>query len=70
MWATSGLYRYYKLDRGVALVINGDTVTEMRYPYQGDLDDADRFYLGGYSYEIDAEEAAFLTTKGYGAYIT
>lgn len=70
MGPTRGLFRFYTLERGVALVINGDEVEEQRFPFQGDLDDADRYYLGGYDYEIDEDEATFLTDAGYGEYIT
>jgi hypothetical protein len=68
--ATTGLFRYYTITRGVALVINGDEVEEQRYPFQGDLDAADRYYLGGYTYTIDEDEATFLTVAGYGEFIT
>ena len=67
---TTGLNRYYTYTRGVAVLVSGTTVTEDRYPFQGDLDNFDFVYLGGYSYNISAAEAVTLTNAGYGSSIT
>ena len=67
---TTGLFKFFKCTRGVALYVNGTTVTESRYPYQGNLDAADHAYLGGHSYTISDAEATILTNAGYGAYIS
>lgn len=67
---TVGLNRYYTYTRGVAVLVSGTTVTEDRYPFQGDLDDFDFVYLGGYRHSISAAEAVTLTNAGYGSSIT
>lgn len=48
----------------------GDVVTEQRYPWQGDLDDFDFVYLGGYDHQITDAEADVLTDAGYGEFIS
>jgi hypothetical protein len=63
-------WRYWTYPQGIALGGIGDEVTEIRYPYQGDIPAYDRVYLGGYDHEISDEEAAVLTDAGYGEYIT
>ncbi len=70
MWVSRGLFRFYRMTRGVALIVNGATVTESRYPYQEDLESADAFYLGGHTYTISDAEATVLTDAGYGEYIS
>ena len=70
MGPIEGLFKYFKVHRGVALIVNGSTVVENRYPSQEDVDSADFAYLGGHSYTISSAEAATLTNAGYGAYIT
>lgn len=70
MGPVTGLFRYYKIHRGVALLVNGTTVTATRYPTQDEVADADFAYLGGHTYDISAAEATTLTNAGYGAYIT
>lgn len=67
---THPLWRRYSLDVGITLLVSGSTVTEIQYPWQGDLDDYDYVYLGGREYEISSAEATTLTNAGYGAYIT
>lgn len=69
-YATTGLNRYYTFKRGIAVLVSGSTVTEQRYPFQGDLAGFDHVYLGGYSHLISSAEATTLTNAGYGAYIT
>ncbi len=64
------LFRYYKLHRGVTVLVTGSTVTQAQYPSQEDCEAADRVYLGGHHYTISDAEAAVLTAAGYGAYIT
>lgn len=70
MGPVTGLFRYYKIHRGIALLVNGSTVTEHRYPTQDQVADADFAYLGGHIHTISDAEAATLTAAGYGSYIT
>lgn len=64
------LFRYYKIDRGVSVLVTGSTVRQVQYPSQEDVEAADFAYLGGHIYDISDAEAATLTAAGYGAYIS
>ena len=64
------LWRFYKITRGVSVLVQGSTVTQTQYPDQQYLDDFDYVYLGGHSYDISDAEAATLVAAGYGDYIT
>lgn len=66
----TGLWRYYSLDEGVTLLVKGATVTQARYPYQGDLDQYDFVYMGGHDYTVTLAEAITLANAGYGAYLS
>jgi len=66
----TGLWRYYSLDVGITLLVSGSTVTEVQFPWQGDLENYDYVYLGGHSYSLTSAEVTTLTNAGYGAYIT
>jgi hypothetical protein len=70
MSVRTGLWRYYSIDVGVTLLVDGATVTETQHPWQGDLADYDFVYLGGHIYDISADEATTLTNAGYGDLIT
>lgn len=59
------LHYRYKLTRGVTVIKNGATYTEVRYPFQEDLEAADAYYLGGRTYEVSATEKASLEAAGY-----
>lgn len=65
-----GLWRYFKINKGVSVYVDGTVVTSTRFPYQADIGTHDFFYLGGYVHDITAAEALTLTNAGYGAYIT
>lgn len=65
-----GLWRFYRMPRGVSVSITAGEATVVRYPSQSDIDAADQFYLGGYEYEITTEQAAVLTAAGFGDCIT
>lgn len=65
----TGLWKFYKISRGITLLVSGSTVTETRYPWQEDLLNYDYVYLGGHEYELTAAEVTILTNAGYGAYI-
>lgn len=64
------LFRYYKLKRGISVLVTGSTVRQVQYPSQDDCAAADFVYLGGHIYTISDAEAATLTAAGLGAYIT
>jgi hypothetical protein len=64
-----GLWKFYKREVGVSLLVSGSTVTEIQVPWQGDLENYDYFYQGGRRTPITSAEAAVLTAAGYGAYI-
>lgn len=71
LWSDIWLLVRYKQDRGITLLVEGTTVTETQYPYQGDLQSGiyDYIYLGGHEYSLTPEEVTILTNAGYGAYI-
>lgn len=70
MDTTHPLFRYYKLKRGVTVLVSGSTVTQTRWPEQESLDNYDYVYLGGHVHPVSAAEVAILTAAGYAAYIT
>lgn len=63
-------YSMTDIPRGITLMVTGTTVTENRTPSQDDLAAADYYFLGGHSYTVSNEVAAFLTSAGYGDYLT
>lgn len=46
-------------------------VTQVTYPFQGDLQDGgyDYIYMGGHEYPLSDAEITILVNAGYGAYI-
>jgi len=69
LWTNDVLFGRYQQDRGITLLVQGTTVTQVVYPYQGDLDGYDHIYLGGHDYVLSDAEVTILTDAGYGAYI-
>lgn len=65
-----GLWRFFKINKGVSVYVDGTVVTQSRFPYLDDLTAHDHYYLGGYVHDITSAEATILTNAGYGAYIT
>jgi hypothetical protein len=59
----------YSLDKGYTLLVKGAVVTQVTYPYQGDLAQYDFVYMGGRNYPLTPGEVTTLTNAGYGAYI-
>jgi hypothetical protein len=57
------------IPRGLTLIVNGSTVTEVQTPYQDDLASADFYYLGGHTYTISDAEAATLIAAGYSEWL-
>lgn len=71
LWTTDILFMRYKRPSGITLLVEGTVVTEVTYPYLGDLLDNgyDYIYLGGHEYPLTPAEVTILTNAGYGAYI-
>lgn len=71
LWTTDVLFSRYKRPSGITLLVKAGVVTEVTYPYLGDLLDGgyDYIYLGGHEYPLTDAEVTILTNAGYGAYI-
>lgn len=59
------LFSRIKIPKGVTVLKNGNTYTEIRFPSHEEVQAADIAYIGGYSYEVDAAEKADLEAVGY-----
>ena len=59
------LFGRYRLVRGITVLKYGSVYTEVRYPSSDEVTEADKAYIGGYSYEVDATEKADLEAAGY-----
>lgn len=70
LWTDDPLFRRYQQDRGYSLLLSGTEVTQVAYPYLGDLPNYDAVFLGGHIWEVTDEQAVILTDAGYGAYIS
>lgn len=64
------LFEFYKMRRGITVLKNNGVYTQVRYPYEPDVIDADIAYRGGFTYTVSDSEAASLTSAGYGSYLT
>lgn len=61
----------FGIHRGITIVQRMDgTFYTTRYPAQTELEEVERYWLGGYHHEVDRATADQLTTAGYGTYIT
>lgn len=71
LWTTDPLFIRYKRPSGITLLVKGIEVTQVTYPYLGDLIDNayDYIYMGGHEYDLSPVEVTILTDAGYGAYI-
>lgn len=58
------LFSRYRLNRGVTVLVTGGVVTQVRFPTQEQIEDADRAYLGGASYPVTAAERDVLVAAG------
>ena len=61
------LFIRYRLTRGISLMRNNGVWSEIRFPTEDIIREADRFYLGGSVHEIDKVTYDNLTSQGYGA---
>jgi hypothetical protein len=48
---------------------NNGVWSEIRFPTEDVIGEADKFYLGGSEYEIDLGTYNSLVDQGYGAYV-
>lgn len=55
--------------RGMSLLINGTTVTEIQTPSQDQLAAADQYFLGGSINTVDQATADILIAAGYSAFL-
>lgn len=59
------LFSRIKIPKGITVLkINGEYI-EVRYPSHEEVQAADIAYIGGYKYEVTAEEKADLEAAGY-----
>jgi hypothetical protein len=59
------LFSRIKIPKGITVLkIDGDYF-EVRYPSAEEVAEADIAYIGGYSYEVTAEEKTDLEAAGY-----
>lgn len=59
------LFSRYRLLRGITVLKIDGEYYELRYPSSEEVEAADEAYIGGYSYEVSAEEKADLEAAGY-----
>lgn len=64
------LAQFYKLNRGVTLLIHGTDVTAAQSPTDEQVVSADYVYTGGHEYDITDVEAAILYAAGYDDLLT
>ena len=61
----SRLFSFFRLTRGVSVIKIDGEFYEVRNPSSEEVAAAERFYLGGIRYEVDATEKAELEAAGY-----
>ena len=59
------LFSRYRLVRGISVLKIDGVYYEMRYPSAEEVAAAQKAYIGGYSYPVDATEKAALEAAGY-----
>jgi len=71
LWTNNILLSRYRQDRGITLLVEGTTVTQVTYEYNDTLINGgwDYIYMGGHEYVLSDAEVTILTDAGYGAYI-
>lgn len=60
------LHYRYGIDRGISLVKKSGVWSEVRYPAQTELEEAQKYYLGGHRHYLTPEEATDLIDQGFG----
>lgn len=59
------LFSRYRLVKGVSVLKMDGEYFEVRYASEEEVKAADKFYLGGITYEVDETEKADLEAAGY-----
>lgn len=59
------LFSRIKIPKGITVLKIDGEYYEVRYPSSEEVEEADIAYIGGYSYEVSAEEKADLEAAGY-----
>lgn len=59
------LFSRYRLVKGVSVLKMDGEYFEVRYASEEEVKAADKFYLGGITYEVDEQEKADLEAAGY-----
>jgi len=59
------LFEFYQQKQGVSVLRYGNRFVEVRFPSQDELRDADQYWLGGSTYEVDDATASALSAAGY-----
>jgi hypothetical protein len=63
------LFIRYRLTRGISLMRNNGVWSEIRFPTEDIIKEADKFYLGGSDYEISESSYQSLIDQGFGEYV-
>ena len=61
------LFIRYRLNRGESLVRNNGIWSQTAFPTEDVIREADKFFLGGSTYEIDLDTYNSLVSQGFGA---
>jgi hypothetical protein len=61
------LFIRYRLNRGESLVRNNGIWSQTAFPTEDVIREADKFFLGGSTYEIDLATYNSLVAQGFGA---
>lgn len=59
------LFSRIKIPKGITVLKIDGEYFEVRYPSSEEVQEADIAYIGGYSYEVTADEKASLEAAGY-----
>jgi hypothetical protein len=64
------LFVRYGIHRGITIVQrHDDSLYETRYPAQTELEEAQKWWLGGYRHALSADEYTMFIDAGYGDYV-
>lgn len=63
--AEGRLFSRFRLTRGISVLKSGGEYYEVRYPSSEEIAEAEKFYIGGVTHEVTAEEKADLEAAGY-----
>lgn len=60
------LFYFRKQNKGITIVKDGGTYSQVRYPVDEDLNDYTEVYRGGYNHTVDEATKAALIAGGVG----